>query len=395
MSGPRGPLSHRKRVSRARLARTPGVGSPRVHRLLEQHRRIDDALDALPRLSKGRLTPPSADAVGHKIEMPDARGARLIARCAPDDPPLPAPIDPRQPMMSVRGAATLSRKALVAMVDAREASAAGQIPAARCAREPGELGELDELGFVVSGMARGIDARVHDASPETGAIAVLVFGLDRPCPPHDLVRHAEICAQGVVGAEALREIKARARDGPRRNQIISGMSPGVVVTAAGQRSGALVAARTAGEQGREAMAVPGSPRDPRPRDARVEKIAHRPSPTPGLSPTPVPSPTPVHVNDLARLVKEPAGVAAGAVMALELQGRTAFLPGATQRRPARPSHRPSAPAPRPPQGSNAPPVSPPHARTAAQAPGSWPRRTRTHLRVAACPYPDRSRKIQP
>ncbi|KAF0177363.1 MAG: DNA processing protein [Caulobacteraceae bacterium] len=352
------PLSHRERISWTRLARTPGVGSLTFHRLLEQHRKIDDALDALPRLSKGRLTPPSADAVEHEIEALEALGARLIASCEPDYPQLLAQIDPCPPVLCVRGNTTLFGKPLVAIVGAREASAAGQKLAAQFARELGEMGFV-----IVSGMARGIDARVHEAALETGTIAVLAGGLDRPYPPQNLALHEQICAQGAVIAEAPLGFQARARDFPRRNHIISGMSLGVVVIEAAQRSGSLITARAAGEQGREVMAVPGSPLDPRsrgsnallkqgailvesaedvaealkatplsvrarapaplfdrdddaaPRDALVEKIAR------------LLSPTPVHVNDIARLVKEPAGVVAGAIMELELQGRAASLPG--------------------------------------------------------------------
>lgn len=352
------PLARRELIAWARLARTPGVGSLTFHRLLEQHRKIDDALDALPRLSKGKLRPPSADAVEQEIEALDALGARLIASCEPDYPHLLAEIDPCPPLLSVRGDTTLFRKPLVAIVGAREASAAGQKLAAQFAHDLGELGFA-----VVSGMARGIDARVHEATLKTGAVAVLAGGLDRPYPPQNLALHEEICAHGVVVAEAPLGFQARARDFPRRNHIISGMSLGVVVIEAAQRSGSLITARAAGEQGREVMAVPGSPLDPRsrgtnallkqgailvesaedvaealkatplsvrsrapaplfdrdddaaPRDALVEKIAQ------------LLSPTPVHVNDLARLVKEPAGVVAGAVMELELQGRAASLPG--------------------------------------------------------------------
>ncbi|TPW02596.1 MAG: DNA processing protein, partial [Alphaproteobacteria bacterium] len=129
------PLSHRERISWTRLARTPGVGSLTFHRLLEQHRKIDDALDALPRLSKGRLTPPSADAVEHEIEALEALGARLIASCEPDYPQLLAQIDPCPPVLCVRGNTTLFGKPLVAIVGAREASAAGQKLAAQFARE--------------------------------------------------------------------------------------------------------------------------------------------------------------------------------------------------------------------------------------------------------------------
>lgn len=354
----RRPLARRERIAWTRLARTPGIGSLTFHRLVAQYKGADGALDALPHISKRRLVPPTADAVEAEIAALEEMDARLIASCEPDYPALLAQIDPCPPLISVRGDTTHFSKPLVAIVGAREASAAGQKLAAQFARELGELGFV-----VVSGLARGIDARVHEATLETGTVAVLAGGLDKPYPPQNLALHDAICARGAVIAEAPLGFQARARDFPRRNHIISGVSLGVVVIEAAERSGSLITARAAGEQGREVMAVPGSPLDPRargsnallkqgailvesaadvaealkatplsvrarspaplfdrdddahPGDALIEKIAH------------LLSPTPVHVNDLARLVGAPAGVVAGAVTELELSGRAATLPG--------------------------------------------------------------------
>lgn len=352
------PLAHRERVAWLRLARTPGVGSLTFHRLIAQHKKAADALDALPSMSKGRLKPPSAEDAEHELEALDAMGARVVASCEPDYPPLLAQLEPCPPLLSVRGDVAHFRKPLVAIVGAREASAAGQKLAAEFARDLGALGY-----GVVSGMARGIDARVHEATLKTGAIAVLAGGLDRPYPPQNLALHEELCAKGVVVAEAPLGFQARARDFPRRNHIISGMSLGVVVIEAAERSGSLITARAAGEQGREVMAVPGSPLDPRSRGSNallkqgailVESAADvaealKATPLSIRARPPAPlfdrdddaspgdrlveeiarllSPTPVHVNDLARLVRQPAGVVAGAIMELELQGRAASLPG--------------------------------------------------------------------
>ncbi|MDZ4776607.1 MAG: DNA-processing protein DprA [Alphaproteobacteria bacterium] len=354
----RRPLARRERTAWTRLARTPGVGSLTFHRLVAQYKGADGALDALPHISKRRLVPPGAEAVEAEIEALEEMGARLIASCEPDYPALLAQIDPCPPLISIRGDAALFTKPLVAIVGAREASAAGQKLAAQFARELGELGFV-----IVSGMARGIDARVHEATLETGTIAVLAGGLDRPYPPQNLALHDAICARGAVIAEAPLGFQARARDFPRRNHIISGVSLGVVVIEAAERSGSLITARAAGEQGREVMAVPGSPLDPRSRGSNallkqgailVESAADvaealKATPLSVRARPPAPlfdrdddappgdalveaiarllSPTPVHVNDLARLVGAPAGVVAGAVTELELAGRAATLPG--------------------------------------------------------------------
>jgi DNA processing protein len=352
------PLAHRERVAWMRLARTPGVGSLTFHRLIRRYGKAAAALDALPGLSGGRLRATSLGDVEHELEALETMGARLVASCEPDYPPLLAQLDPSPPLLSVRGDVTHFGKPLVAIVGAREASAAGQKLAAEFARDLGAMGY-----GVVSGLARGIDARVHEATLRTGAIAVLAGGLDKPYPPQNLALHDALCAEGVVVTEAPLGFQARARDFPRRNHIISGMSLGVVVIEAAERSGSLITARAAGEQGREVMAVPGSPLDPRARGSNsllkqgailVESAADvaealKATPLSVRARPPAPlfdrdddaapgdalveqiarllSPTPVHVNDLARLVKAPAGVVAGAVMELELAGRAASLPG--------------------------------------------------------------------
>jgi DNA processing protein len=194
---------------------------------------------------------------------------------------------------------------------------------------------------------------------DTGAIAVLAGGLDRPYPPQNLTLYEQLCAEGVVICEAPLGFQARARDFPRRNHIISGMALGVVVIEAAERSGSLITARAAAEQGRDVMAVPGSPLDPRARGGNAllkqgailvetpEDVAEalkaapvsraRPRPA-AVEAAPAPaglgkallrllSPTPVHINDLARLADAPIGAVAAAVMELELEGRAATLPG--------------------------------------------------------------------
>lgn len=347
------PLALRERIAWIRLARTPGVGPLTFHRLIQSHGSAHAALDALPPRA---AQAPAEDDVTRELEGLDALGARIVASCEPDYPPLLKEIDPPPPILALRGDGALFAKPLVAIVGAREASAAGQRIAGDLARDLGAMGYC-----VVSGLARGVDAAVHQAALETGTIAVLAGGLDRPYPPQNLALHARICERGAVVSEAPLGFNARARDFPRRNHVISGVSLGVVVIEAAERSGSLITARAAGEQGRDVMAVPGSPLDPRSRGSNrllkqgavlvetAEDIAEALNAAPVLrrSRSPVPpqmdpeppgeavlakvaqllSPTPVHLNDIARLAGAPYGAVAAAVMELELAGRAATLPG--------------------------------------------------------------------
>jgi DNA processing protein len=285
-------------------------------------------------------------------------GAQLIACGEPAYPPLLAHLDAPPPVIAIRGDASLLAKPTIAMVGAREASAAGLMLAERLAADLGAAGYV-----VISGLARGVDAAAHKGALETGTAAVLAGGLDQPYPPQNLKLHEAITRRGAVLSEAPLGMVARARDFPRRNYIISGAAQGVVVIEAALRSGSLITARAAGEQGREVMAAPGSPLDPRARGsnalikngatlvesaedviAALGEFAVKPRPySPGPlfsdapSEPPAPglarklaallSPTPIHVNDLARLAAAPAGAVAAALMELELEGSAASLPG--------------------------------------------------------------------
>src|SRR5262249_36775673 len=152
----------------------------------------------------------------------------------------------------------LLARPVIAIVGAREASAAALVFAERLA------GDLGDAGFtIVSGLARGIDAAAHRGALKHGTAAVLAGGLDQPYPPQNLKLHDAICAQGLVVSEAPFGTVARARDFPRRNSIVSGVSRAVVVIEAALRSGSLITARAAAEQGRDVMAAPGSPMDAR------------------------------------------------------------------------------------------------------------------------------------
>lgn len=351
------PLAHRERLAWVRLARTAGVGALTFQRLMTRCGSAEAAIEDLPRLSKGRLNAISIGEAERELAGLEKLGAQLIASCESEFPENLRALDPCPPLLAVRGDFGPFARPIVAIVGAREASAAGLKLAADFARG------LGQLGFsVVSGMARGIDGRVHEASLETGAIAVLAGGLDKPYPPQNLALYERLCAHGAVVSEAPLGFQARARDFPRRNHIISGLSLGVVVIEAAVRSGSLITARAASEQGREVMALPCSPLDPRGRGCNAlirqgatlvetpedvaEALNAAPAPLRPHWAPPLPeeramptdsglmariaqllSPTPVHVNDIARLLAAPAGAVAAAVTELELEGRATTLPG--------------------------------------------------------------------
>jgi DNA processing protein len=158
----------------------------------------------------------------------------------------------------VRGKEAALGLPMVAIVGARNASAAGMRFGERLAHELGGMGFA-----VVSGLARGIDAAAHRGSLATGTVAVLAGGHDRVYPPEHGELAAAILADGALVSEMPLGWEPRARDFPRRNRLISGLAAGVVVVEAAKRSGSLITARFALEQGREVFAVPGSPLDPR------------------------------------------------------------------------------------------------------------------------------------
>ena len=308
------------------------------------------------------MAPPSAARVEAELDALEAMGARLIATCEPDYPPLLNQLDAPPPMIAVRGDVKMLARPAIAIVGAREASAAGLVLAERIAADLGQAGFV-----VISGLARGIDGAAHKGALPTGTAAVLAGGLDQPYPPQNLKLHQAIAERGAVISEAPFGTVARARDFPRRNYLISGLARAVVVIEAALRSGSLITARAAADQGRDVMAAPGSPLDPRARGANaliktgatliesaedviaaLENVFGRTgAPLRPLSPGPLfdeariepaapglaekiaalLSPTPVHVNDLARILEAPAGAVAAALMDLELDGAAASLPG--------------------------------------------------------------------
>jgi DNA processing protein len=256
-------LTDEQRLDWLRLIRSDNVG-PRTFRTLVNH--CGDAraaLTALPDLARrGGATRParicSRQDAERELKAAKAFGVTLVALGEPDYPQRLGMIDDAPPLLAVRGNTAALALPMVGIVGARNASAAGMRFAERLARDLGAAGFA-----VVSGLARGIDGAAHRASLATGTIAALAGGHDQIYPPEHGSLAEAIVTEGALVSEMPMGWEPRARDFPRRNRIISGLAAGVVIVEAAKRSGSLITARMALEQGREVFAVPGSPLDPR------------------------------------------------------------------------------------------------------------------------------------
>lgn len=263
MALPTRELSDTERLDWLRLARTDSVGPITFRGLLDRFGDASTALDALPELSRrgGRsrgLTPaPLADAEREAAAVA-ALGGRMVALCEPEYPEPLAAIEDAPPVLSVLGRRDLMPRRAVAIVGARNASGNGRRIAGRLAAELGAAGLT-----VISGLARGIDTAAHEGALKDGTVAVVAGGVDVVYPRENQDLYRRIAEDGVVLAECAFGIQPQARHFPRRNRIISGLSIATVVVEAAPRSGSLITARMANEQGREVFAVPGSPLDPR------------------------------------------------------------------------------------------------------------------------------------
>jgi DNA processing protein len=254
-------LSEQQRIDWLRLVRTESIGPRTFRALLNRHGSARAVIEAFPDLARraGRPIRLASEAeVERELAALARAGARLIALGEPLYPPLLEMVDAAPPLISVRGQAEVLGRPAIAIVGARNASALGSRFAASLARDLAGAGLL-----VVSGLARGIDTAAHQASVDEGTVAVLAGGLGRlyPRENEDLARR--LCEAGALVSEMPFDWTATGRDFPRRNRIVSGLSYGVVVVEAALRSGSLITARFATEQGREVFAVPGSPLDPR------------------------------------------------------------------------------------------------------------------------------------
>ena len=350
-------LDPAERFAQLRLARTDRIGPVAFTQLIGRYGSAASALDALPdlvRKSGAASVPPPVETVEREIAAGDAIGARLLVLGDPDYPEMLAALDPPPPILWTRGRVDLLNQPSVAIVGARIASAGGQRIARGLAQQLGQAGHV-----VVSGMARGIDAAAHEGALATGTVAVLGGGVNDIYPSEHADLYARLTEQGCVVSESPVGARAQARDFPRRNRIISGLSRGVVVVEAEVRSGSLITARLAAEQGRDVFAVPGSPLDPRARgpnellrqgailcegiedidrafntlrtlreppadpmrfdgdidDAFLDRVAAL------LSPTPTPR------DEIARALNAPVSQVGAALLELSLTGRADLLPG--------------------------------------------------------------------
>lgn len=254
-------LTSSQRLDWLRLIRSENVGPATFRELLNHFGSAGGALDALPDLAqrggKRIRVHPLEDAEA-ELNATARYGARMVAPSEQGYPSWLARIDAAPPLIVVKGDLALADQPIVAIVGARNGSALGQKFARQLASELG--GE----GFVIaSGLARGIDTAAHRASLERGTIAVVAGGIDVIYPPENAGLHEAIGRDGMLLSERMIGFRPRGQDFPRRNRLISGMAAGIVVVEAARRSGSLITARFAGEQGREVFAVPGSPLDPR------------------------------------------------------------------------------------------------------------------------------------
>jgi DNA processing protein len=352
-------LTDEQRLDWLRLIRTDNVG-PRTFRALINHcGGARAALDALPELARrgGAAGPArvySREAAERELAASHKMGVALIALGEPDYPARLRMIDDAPPLLGVRGNIAPLTQPMIAVVGSRNASAAGSKFSERIARE------LSEAGFViVSGLARGIDAAAHRASLAAGTVAVLAGGHAHIYPAEHVPLLEQILPKGAALTEMPLDWEPRGRDFPRRNRLISGLSLGVVIVEAARRSGSLITARMALEQGREVFAVPGSPLDPRAegtngllkqgatlvteaadvltviRPILGQSIApqpvEEPEPSPPSSAEPASNerarivgllgPTPVSIDDLVRLSQSSPAIVRTVLLELELAGR--------------------------------------------------------------------------
>jgi DNA processing protein len=256
-------LGDEQRIDWLRLIRSQNIG-PRTFRSLINHfGGARAALEALPTLAqrggaRGAVQIcPREDAV-RELALARKLGVALVAWSEPDYPSRLQMIDDAPPLLSIRGNAAALARPMIAIVGSRNASGAGLKFTQMIARELGEAGFV-----IVSGLARGIDAAAHKASLATGTIAVLAGGQERVYPAEHIGLLDAILTAGAAVSEMPLGWEPRAADFPRRNRLISGLSLGAVIVEAAKRSGSLITARMALEQGREVFAVPGSPLDPR------------------------------------------------------------------------------------------------------------------------------------
>jgi DNA processing protein len=362
----RPPASPRERLDWLRLIRAEHVGPVTFTTLLQRYGSAARALEVLPDLAsrggaRGAPRVPSLAEADDEVAALTRLGGRFLALGEADYPALLAAADGAPPLLAVLGHPSLLTAKTIALVGARNASGAG----IRMARELAT--ELGRAGFViVSGLARGIDTAAHEAGFATGTVGVLAGGVDVVYPPENQKLYDKMRGEGAIISEMPLGTAPQARHFPRRNRLISGLCRAVIVVEAAERSGSLITARLANEQGREVFVVPGSPADPRCRgsnrliregatlvqsagdvieslttlplrrleesdadrfeadappagDAEIERF--RPLVLERLGPTPI------EIDELVRQTGAPVQAVASILLALDLAGRLSRQPG--------------------------------------------------------------------
>lgn len=257
-------LTEKQKLSWLRLIRSDNIGPVTFRDLINHFGSAEAALDALPDLSRrggAARSPRIATLAQAEREMETATrfGARFVGIGEPDYPPALREIDGAPPLIAMKGSSATVIRPSLGIVGSRNASINGAKFAAMLARQCGQAGHT-----IASGLARGIDAAAHAASLSTGTVAMLAGGLDKPYPPENFRLLDDIYANGgATISEMPFGWEPRARDFPRRNRLIAGVSLGVLIVEAAERSGSLITARLAGDFGRLVFAVPGSPLDSR------------------------------------------------------------------------------------------------------------------------------------
>lgn len=249
-------------IARLRLIRTSGIGPITSQQLIARFGSPEAALEAIPDLARrgGGRIPQIASLAAIEAELAAVRrlGARYLFRGVGDYPPLLDEIENAPAALIVKGDLALLARPAIAVVGARNASAAAVRFARQLCNDLGEQGQV-----VISGLARGIDTAAHQGSIAHGTVGVIAGGIDVHYPPENAALQQEIAERGLLIAEQPPGTEPRARHFPYRNRIIAGLALGTVVVEAAPKSGSLITARLAAEYGRDVMAVPGSPLDPR------------------------------------------------------------------------------------------------------------------------------------
>lgn len=246
-----------------RLTRTENIGPITFHRLIDTYGSASEALDILPELSKkgGRKKPleaPPLTKIEKEYESLQKLGGGIVCAFEKNYPLSLAATDDAPPVLSYLGDINIVHSPCLAMVGARNASLNGRKFATKLAKELGQSGQI-----IASGLARGIDTAAHQGAIDTGTIAVVAGGIDIIYPRENTDLYNDIKQRGLILAESPLGMEPIARHFPKRNRIVSGLSSGTIVVEATMKSGSLITARLAGEQGRDVYAVPGYPLDPR------------------------------------------------------------------------------------------------------------------------------------